>query len=116
MSFLEERDLARVGRDARKWLMHDRDLVRRGRDAREWLTHDERGRVIGLVIFSIAISIFMSLIATAIVGFVSRRRAAAPDAPAPEAIGEPLAAVEETAGVPVMDVAGPAPVEAHVEA
>jgi len=119
MSFLEERDFARVGRDARAWLLADRDLVRRGRDAREWLTHDERGRVIGLVIFSVSISILMSLMATAIVGVVSRRRAAVPAGPATvDGTGEPLAAVEPPAGVPVMDVveAAPALVESPAEA
>ena len=121
MSFLEERDLGRVGRDARAWLLQDRDLARRGSVARDWLMHDERGRVVGLVVFSVAISILMSLLATAIVGMVSRRRAAAPDAP--DLVGEPLAAVEtpaaavETpAGVPVMEAAEAPLVESHVEA
>jgi hypothetical protein len=118
MSLLQERDLARVGRDAREWLIHDRDLVRRGRQAGDWLRHDERGRVIGMVVFSIAISIIVSLMATALVGFVSRRRAAVPVEPAVgDPVGEPLAAVEAP-GVPVMDVAEPTPslVESHVEA
>ena len=113
MSFLDERDLGRVSRDARDWLLRDRDLARRGSMARDWLTHDERGRVIGMIVFSVAISILVSLMATAIVGFVSRRRAAAP---APDAVGEPLAAVDTPAGVPVMDVSEPEPVEAHIEA
>jgi hypothetical protein len=47
----------------------------------------------------------MSLMATAIVGFVARRRAADPgDALAPD-VGEPLAevaAAEEAVGIPVM--------------
>ena len=120
MPFFEERDLGRVGRDARAWLLQDRDLARRGSVARDWLMHDERGRVVGLVVFSVAISILMSLLATAIVGMV-RRRAAAPDAP--DLVGEPLAAVEtpaaavETpAGVPVMEAAEAPLVESHVEA
>ncbi len=118
MSFLEERDVARFGREARDWLMHDRDMARRGREARDWLTHDERGRVIGLVVFSVAISIAMSLMATAIVGLVSRRRAgASPEPGTPEVMGEPLAAVETPAGIPVMDAAAtPEVVESHVEA
>lgn len=106
MSFLEERDLGRVGRDARGWLLADRDLVRRGREARAWLMQDERRRVIGLVVFSVAISIAMSLLATAIVGFVSRRRAAVPDDPV---------AIEIPAGGPVMDAPAAQPVEASVE-
>jgi hypothetical protein len=61
----------------------------------------------------------MSLLATAIVGFVSRRRAAPlPDEPgAPEVMGEPLAAVETPVGIPVMDAkAMPEVVESDVEA
>jgi hypothetical protein len=119
MSFLEERDVARLGREARAWLMHDREMARRGREARDWLTHDDRGRVIGLVILSVTISIALSLMATAIVGFVSRRRAAPlPDAPgAREVMGEPLAAVETPVGIPVMDAtAMPEVVESNVEA
>jgi hypothetical protein len=125
MSFFEERDVARLGHEARAWLMRDRDpasggrdLARRGREARDWLTHDERGRVIGLVIFSVAISILMSLLATAIVGFVSRRRASVTEEPVvPEVMGEPLAAVEAPVGIPVMDAAAvPEVAESHVEA
>ncbi len=78
--------------------LEERDIPRRGREARDWLTTDERGRVIGLIIASIAISILMSLLATALVGFVGRRRAAPvdemPEATAPE---------PEGVGVPVMD-------------
>ncbi len=89
MSFLEERDLAR-------W----------GREAREWLTHDDRGRIIGLVVLSLTISIAMSLMATAIVGFVSRRRAAAPVGALQPNVGEPMADVaaapEGPTGAPVM--------------
>jgi hypothetical protein len=118
MSFLEERDLVGLGRDAREWLLHDRDIARRGREARAWLTHDERGRVIGLFLFSVAISIAMSLLATAIVGFVSRRRAAVPteDLPA-EAAEETVVADDAGVGVPVMGVEeAPAPSEAPIEA
>lgn len=84
----------------------ERDLARWGREARECLTHDGRGRTIGLVVLSLTISIAMSLLATAIVRFVSRRRAAAPaDAVSPE-VGEPMAGVvaapEGVAGVPVL--------------
>ncbi len=103
MSFLEERDLALWGREARRWLMQD-----------------ERRRVLGLVLFSVAISITMSLVATAIVGFVSRRRAAAPVDALPPDVGEPLAevvaALEGAAGVPVMssETAMTEDVPAHV--
>jgi hypothetical protein len=85
--------------------LQDRDLPRRGREAREWLADDERRRVISLVVLSVAISITVSLMATAIVGLVSRRRAG------PAAGAEPPAAVGETpgtpelVGVPVMDAA-----------
>ena len=105
LSFLEERDIPRRGREARNWLMADgRDVARRGREARDWLTTDGRGRVIGLVIASIAISILMSLLATALVGYVERRRAAAADEPAPEPADVP-AAETEGVGVPVMEAA-----------
>ena len=126
MTFFNERDLGSVGREARAWLLRDREVARRGREvtrvgrqARDWLTHDERGRVVGLFIFSVAISIAMSLLATAIVGLISRRRAAvAGDVTAPGAAeGEPLAAAEAAAvGVPVMAVIQPAPGEPQVEA
>ena len=125
MTFFDERDLGSAGREARAWLLRDRDVARRGREvaragraARDWLTHEERGRVIGLFIFSVAISIAMSLLATAIVGMVSRRRAAVADGAAAVegAEGEPLAAVESPAGVPVMAVTQPAPAEPQVEA
>lgn len=84
----------------------ERDLARWGREAREWLARDERGRMIGLVVLSLTISIAVSLLATAIVGFVSRRRAAAPiDALRPgvgESTAEAVAAPEDAVGVPVM--------------
>jgi Zn-dependent protease with chaperone function len=96
--------------------LEERDVARRGRDAREWLTHDERGRVVGLLIASVAMSIAMSIIVAAIVGVVSRRRAVTADEAAIEITGEPLAAVEAPAGVPVMDVVEPGPVEVSAEA
>ncbi len=126
MTFSDERELGSIGREARAWLLRDREVARRGREivrvgreARDWLTHDERGRVIGLFIFSVAISIAMSLLATAIVGLISRRRAAVTgDVAAPGgAEGEPLGAGEVAAvGVPVMAVTQPAPGEPQVEA
>jgi hypothetical protein len=125
MTFFDERDLGSVGREARAWLLRDREVARRGREvtrvgreARDWLTHDQRGRVVGLLLFSVAISIAMSLLATAIVDVISRRRAAvSDDATAVEgAEGEPLAAVESPAGVPVMAVTQPASGEPQVEA
>ena len=86
--------------------LEERDLVRWGREAREWLTHDERGRTIGLVVLSLTISIAVSLMATAIVGFVFRRRAVSPIDAAPLDVGEPMADVmaapEQAVGVPVM--------------
>jgi len=86
-------------------LFEERDLARWGRGALEWLRHDDRGRTIGLVVLSLTVSIALSLLATAIVGFVSRRRAAASVDPLPPDVGEPLAevaAAEEAVGVPVM--------------
>ncbi len=79
-------------------IFEERDLARWGREAREWLSRDERGRIIGLVVLSLTISIAMSILATAIVGFVSRRRAAAQvEAEAPD-VGEPLADVVAAPG------------------
>jgi len=99
-------------------LLERRDLVRLGRDARQWFLAEERRRVIGLVVFSVAASIFVSLLATVIVGLVSSRRAASPGEPASrEGLGEPLAAVATPAGVPVMEArAATSSVEALVEA
>ena len=83
--------------------LEERDLVRLGRDAREWLLAEENRRVIGLVLFSLAISIFMSLMATAIVGFASRRQSATPvDETVGDVPGDGSAAVGEPLGVPVM--------------
>jgi hypothetical protein len=84
----------------------ERDVVRWGREARAWLAEDDRGRTIGLVILSVAVSITLSLMMTALVGAVSRRRTAIPADVAPADVGEPLAevaaAAEEVVGVPVM--------------
>lgn len=52
----------------------DEELGRRGREAREWLARDERGRIIGLFLASLAISIAVSLLAFAMIGAVERRR------------------------------------------
>jgi hypothetical protein len=90
--------------------LEERDLARRSREAREWLTQDDRARVLGLILFSIAISILMSLLATAVVGFVSRRRATAPGEPAVLEMPDDEAPVAPDAvGIPVMDVEAPAP-------
>jgi len=93
-------------------LFEERDAARWAREARAWLAHDDRARTIGLVILSISISIAMSLMATAIVGFVSRRRAADPGDALPPDVGEPLAevaaAAEGVGGIPVMDRVVPA--------
>ena len=93
-------------------LFVERDAARWGREVRAWLAHDDRARTIGLVILSISISIAMSLLATAIVGFVSRRRAADPGDALPPDVGEPLAevaaAAEGVGGIPVMDRVVPA--------
>jgi hypothetical protein len=98
-------------------LFEERDLARWGREARAWLVQDERARTIGLVILSVTISIAMSLVATAVVGLVAKRRAGAPGAVLPADVGEPLAevapAAEQTVGVPVMAAQGTA---AEVEA
>jgi hypothetical protein len=90
-------------------LFEERDLARWSREARAWLAHEDRRRTIGLVVLSVAISIAMSLIATAVVGLVSRRRDTRGDV-APMDVGEPLAEVapasEEAVGVPVMAADG----------
>ena len=79
-------------------ILEERDPARWGREAREWLSRDERLRIIRLVVLSLTISIAMSLLATAIVGFVSRRRATAQvEAEAPD-VGEPLADVVAAPG------------------
>lgn len=116
MSFLEERDLARLGREARGWLVSDRgEVARRGREAREWLLHDERGRVVGMIVLSVTVSIALSLIVTAIAGAVGRRCAttAAPADGAAEA--PPAGASGEEGTAPAQEtpdeaaVAGEAP-------
>lgn len=84
--------------------LEERDIPRRGREARDWLTTDERGRVIGLVIASVAISILVSLLATALVGFVERRRAA-PIADAAAETADESAPGSDDVGVPVMEPA-----------
>jgi len=87
-------------------ILKDRDLARWGREAREWLTHDDRGRTIGLVVLSLTVSIALSLMVTAIVGFASRRRAVAPGDALSADPGEPPAEVGQatagSAGTPVM--------------
>ena len=87
-------------------LFAERDLARWGREARAWLAQEDRRRTIGLVILSVTISIAMSLIATAVVGLVAKRRAGVPGAVLPADVGEPLAevapAAEDAVGVPVM--------------
>jgi hypothetical protein len=87
-------------------LFEERDLARWGRAARAWLVQDERRRTIGLVVLSVTVSIAVSLIVTAVVGLVSRRRAPVRgDVPPPD-VGEPLAEFKPTAGsavgIPVM--------------
>jgi hypothetical protein len=85
-------------------LLQDRDAARMARDAREWLMEDERRKVIGLVVASIALSITMAVLMTVIMGVVARRRAAA-TAAEPEPGDTPAgAAPDATAGVAVMDV------------
>ncbi len=98
-------------------LFEERDLARWGRAARAWLVQDDQRRTIGLIVLSVTISIAVSLIATAVVGLVSKRRAPVRgDVPPPD-VGEPLAEVQPTAeqavGIPVMAADG---VAAAVEA
>jgi hypothetical protein len=87
-------------------LFEERDVARWGREARAWLMQEEQRRTIGLVVLSVTISIAMSLIATAVVGLVAKRRAGVPGAALPADVGEPLAevasATEEAVGIPVM--------------
>jgi hypothetical protein len=89
--------------------LEERDIPRRGREARDWLTTDERGRVIGLIVASIAISILASLLATALVGFVERRRGAGEPGPEPDPAMVPVmdapGAAEEPSAPPTADVA-----------
>ncbi len=93
-------------------LFEERELARWGRAARAWLVQDERRRTIGLVVLSVTVSIAVSLIVTAVVGLVSRRRAPVRgDVPPPD-VGEPLADIKPTAepavGIPVMAAGGDA--------
>jgi hypothetical protein len=89
-------------------LFEERDLARWGREARAWLVQEDQRRTIGLIVLSVTISIAMSLIATAVVGLVAKRRAGVGgDVPPPD-VGEPLAevapAAEQAVGIPVMAV------------
>ena len=79
----------------RSWI-DDRKIVERGEGAWEWLRRDDRGRIVGLVLASVAVSIAMSLLATALVRIVESRRAngAAPVAEAPVVEPVEVAAVE----------------------
>ncbi|MCU0483125.1 MAG: hypothetical protein MUC54_02455 [Chloroflexi bacterium] len=140
-SFIDEhelarqgREVARRGREARDWLAHEeharevarrgREVARRGREVRQWLDRDERRRVVALVVLSIAVSVAMSLLATAIAAAVRRRRAAAEPAAEGEGIssmaarapGEVAADVAATEGTDVAELSdapertdGPAP-------
>jgi hypothetical protein len=67
-------DRARVGR-GKVWI-EESGIVERGQDAWSWLRQDERGRIVGLVVASVAMSIAVSLLATALVRMVEHRRAA----------------------------------------
>ena len=94
--------------------MRRRSRLQRADEARRWLTQDERGRVIGLIIVSVALSIAMVVLTTAIVGAISRRRAAAPEE---EPMGSELHAeadslADEEVGVAVME--GAAETESEV--
>ena len=97
--------------------MKRRSRFQRARQAGTWMTHDERGRVLGLVLVSVAVSIAIALLTTAIVGAISRRRAAAPGEPVePEGHPEAGPAADEPAGVPVMEGTAPADREVPAEA
>jgi hypothetical protein len=98
-------------------LLEERDVARLARDARAWLIADERRKVIGMVLLSVTVSITLSLLMTAIVGTVTRRRAAAKAARPESEVAPAELAGDVAAGVAVMDVAAPetgpeAPVEA----
>jgi len=93
-------------------LFEERDLARWGRAARAWLVQEDQRRTIGLIVLSVTISIAVSLIATAAVGLVSKRRTSVRgDVPPPD-VGEPLAevkpTVEQAVGIPVMAAEGAA--------
>jgi hypothetical protein len=66
-------DRARVGR-GRAWI-EESGIVERGQDAWSWLRRDERGRIVGLIVASVATSIAVSLLATALVRMIEHRRA-----------------------------------------
>ncbi len=88
-------DRSRVDR-GRAWIANS-GIVERGETAWSWLRNDERGRIVGLVIASVAVSLTMSLLATALVRMVESRRAGggAPEVEAEahvEAEPEPAAA------------------------
>ena len=90
--------------------LDEHDISERGRDARDWLLHDERGRVVGLVLVSLLISIAMTLLVTWMVGVVGRRRAepavgpkVAPR-PEPADASESAAAEDDLAGIEDADV------------
>ncbi len=85
--------------------MKRRSRFQRANEVRGWLTHDERGRVVGLVLVSVAMSIAMTLLAAAIVGAISRRRAQGRDdeAPGAELPADAEPGTDDAAGIAVMD-------------
>lgn len=97
--------------------LEERDVARRGREAREWLAQGERSRVVRLIVVSVAISIAMSLLATAVVGVISRRRTVAPESLAAEAdeTGEPQPGAPDPMGGTAQPVDEPSPVEGAAE-
>jgi hypothetical protein len=82
-----------------------RKRVDRLADARTWLTNDERGRVVGLFIVAVVMSVALSLLATVIVGAITRRcgNRAAPDA---EAAADPAIAEAGTGAEGAESTAG----------
>jgi hypothetical protein len=68
-------DRDRVGR-GKAWI-RESGIVERGETAWDWLRRDERGRIVGLVVASVAVSITVSLLATALVRMVESRRSVA---------------------------------------
>jgi len=89
------------GEDAGRLVREIRDLLG---DARKWVMQDERRKTIGMVIASVAVSIALSLLTTAIVGAISRRGAAAKAVEAEPEGTPPEPAEDAPAGVAVMDV------------